>query len=169
MKERTRILLMSASFSISIGTSVAGYLMVGIWQVLIVFPILLILWLVTRHRSAFWTASGVMLIQVILAAIGIIAGSSLPLMLITGTTALISWELLLSHLDRQNFEPDPNLTPVERKHLTSLGAAGGIGFALSLLGPHISLQIPFVAIVALVLIAIGGLVFGVQIIVKRQH
>jgi hypothetical protein len=169
MSRQTRLILIILSLTISGGSSSAGYILAGKWPALAVFPTLFMIWLFAKKISVFWSASSVMVIQVIYTAIGIIIDLYLPLMLIAGATALISWELILWHIDSQENLTDPNLSLLEKNHLISLGAASVIGFILMLIGLSLRLQIPFFLNIALVLIAFGGLVTGVQIIAKSRR
>ena len=136
----------------------AGYLASGYWQILLVFPVLALIWFFVVKYSVFWSAAIFLVITISLAAMGILAGFPLFLMLVAGTTALASWELL--QFNPKQVEIHPLL---ERNHLKTLGLATGTGLVLALIVSGFSLEIPFVVTSILALILFGGFLWGVRI------
>ena len=80
----------SVCLIISLTSLGVGYILDGNWLIMPAIFVMLILWLITRNRSANWSASRLLFIYVLLAAIGVAVNLSLPLMVIGCTTALAS-------------------------------------------------------------------------------
>lgn len=146
----------------------AGYLSTGYWQVLFVFPTLAIIWLFVVKYSVFWSASIILIVYILLAAIGIFADLSLFLMLIGSTTALASWELMQFTQKKVEISLLKSNNLLEINHLKTLAMATSIGFVLVLISSGISLELPFIITSILILILFGGFLFGVRFVGKRN-
>ena len=116
MKFRSTIL--NICLMISAGSLGAGYTLAGFWQILPVLLLILLFGMLEKKR--FWSATGFLLVSVVLAAIGVVADLSVELMIIACTFALAGWELI-------QFEQSPNgnslletSTMLEKHHLRSL-------------------------------------------------
>ncbi|HLO15546.1 MAG TPA: hypothetical protein VK206_12000 [Anaerolineales bacterium] len=114
-----------------------------------------------KNRSDFWLAS-ILLIMFLLAAVGMMANLSTPLMIIASTAALAWWDL--THFGQsividQPFETRPLL---ERTHLQSLVLAISAGLILAFVSAYLDLQISFVGMVLLVVFTIGCLTYAVD-------
>jgi hypothetical protein len=162
-------MLIIASLVISTGCLTAGYVLTGYWHVFLIFPLLLILWLLTYKQSMYLSASIFLIGFVILAALGILLNIQVGLMTIACVTALVCWELLLfdqsnagNSLDKSNFLR-------EKYHLTSLALTASAGLILMLMSANISLHIPFFGVVFLVLTFLGCLIYGMQFVARKKH
>jgi hypothetical protein len=104
-----------------------------------------------------------------LAGIGIEADMSLILMIIGCAFALASWDLI--HF-KQSKVGNPFLktkASMEKNHLQSLALAVFTGLLLAFLGSMIHLRLAFGVIVLLVLMAVGGIVYGLRIFMKKDQ
>ena len=162
-------MLIIISLLISTGCLAAGYILFGYWLIFLVFPLMLIAWLLTYKRSIYLAASILLSGYVTLAAIGITLDLSPVLMIIAPTTALVSWDLLqFDQGSSGNLFYKSNLLR-EKHHLSSLALATSTGLILALLSANINLHIPFVVVVFLVLLTMGCLMYGAQFVVKKNH
>jgi len=127
----------------------AGYILAGYWLILPVFLAMLLFWIFTKNQPVFITASSLLVVFVILAVIGITADLSLILMIVACIAALVSWDLM--------------------QFKYSLGLAAFAGLTLALISSYINMQFPFVLILLLVLTTVGGLIYGMQYILKKKH
>lgn len=165
MKFRSIILYLG--LMISTGSLAAGYFLSGYWQILPVLFVMLIFGILTKKR--FWSASGLLLVHIVLAAIGVIAGLPAGLMILTCIAALVSWDLAQfeqSLVGNSHLETSISL---EIQHMHALALTALTGLLLALMSAYIDLQLPFGVIVSLVLIAMGGLVYSMQYIVKKKR
>lgn len=145
----------------------AGYILNGCWLITPAFLVMVFFWIIMKKRSAFWSASSLLLVYVFLAAIGVAVNLSLPLMVISCITSLASWDL--THFN-QSMVGNPlfeNKAKLEKHHLQSLAIMFGTSLLLELISSYINLQFPFGVIVFLVLMAVGGLVYSIQFINVR--
>jgi hypothetical protein len=165
---KTQSILLNISLIISTGCLAAGYLIAGYWMIVPALLLLVISWVFSTKRSPFWLAAISLLGYVILAAVGIVVNLSLALMIIASTIALVNWELIqFKHSTASNSQARSN-SALENYHLRSLALAASSGLALALFSSFINLQLPFGVVALLVLIAIGGIVFGFQHIIKKK-
>lgn len=162
-------LLIIACLTISAGCLTVGYIFSGIWQMVLIFPLLLALWLLTYKQSIYLSASILLIGYLILAALGILLGFPVGLMTIACVTALISWELLL--FDQSNAEkwPDKSNSLREKYHLKSIALTASVGLILALISANVRLRLPFIVVVFFVLIFMGCLIYGVLFVVKKNH
>ena len=154
---------------ISTGCLGAGYILAGYWLILPVLLSIVFFWIITRNRSVFWSASGLLLAYVLLAAFGLTAGLSSTLMIVACTAALVSWDLILFNQSMVTNSLARSIVALEKTHLLSLAVAASAGLMLALLSSNINLHFSFVIIILLVLTTIGGLIFGMQYIMKKKH
>ena len=134
----------------------------GYWQVMLVLAGMLIFWIATRKKSPFWAASALLLLMVALAAAGVMLKLNFWMMLGTVAGALAWWDLQHFLESAAEIPPDESRAVLEWDRLRSLGAVIVIGLVAAMVGSSISLQLPFLAVTALALLALGGLVFGVR-------
>jgi hypothetical protein len=150
--------------------SVGGaYLVAGYWQIL---PLLLVLapfWIFINNQSGFWSASSLLVVFVMLAGIGITINLSPNLMIITCSSALVGWDLLLFTQDSVQDQTAKTDLLFEQQHLKSLALAAVIGLIVSFIISSINLQIPFGVTYILVLIMTGCLIFGMRYINKEHQ
>ena len=166
---KSRSMLTLTCLAISSGCLAAGYILSGYWQIFLVFPLMLIAWLLTYKRSTYLSASILLSGYVILASIGIIAELSSTLMIIVCTTALISWELLQDNQRVSGYPLGETNGALKKYHLNSLALAASAGLTLALIGANITLQIPFVVTAFLVVLALGSLIYSMQYTVNKKH
>lgn len=161
---KTQSILLNISLIISTGCLAAGYLIAGYWMIVPALLLLVISWVFSSQRSAFWLAAVSLLGYVILAAVGIIVNLSLVLMIIACTLALVNWELIqFKHSTARNSQARSN-SALEKYHQRSLALAASSGLALALFSSFINIQLPFGVVALLVLIAMGFLVYGMRYI-----
>ena len=127
-----------------------------------------IFWLTMNRHSPFWSTTGLLLIDVALAVVGVTLNLSIYLMVVGCTAALACWDL--THF-RHTMIDDPPLgadVRLERFRLQSLAVAVFMGMSLAFIGAFIKLQFSFGVMVFLVLVAVGCLTYGVQYFVRNR-
>jgi hypothetical protein len=159
---KIRLILLIASLFISTGSILVGYISAGFWLILPAIPVLVSLWAFARKESHFRAGSIMLLGFVILAAVGVISGLSVPAMLVACTAALISWDLYLFDRRMAGSPPHPSIADIEGRHIQSLIMGAIAGLLLGVLAINIRLQLPFIAIAFFVLIALGGLLASMR-------
>lgn len=147
---------------VSIACLGLAYVQSGYWWILLAFPAMAVFWTAFKQGSVFQTVSGLLSSYVFLAAAGIVTGLSVVLLAVGCTTALACWDLTIfghefTHQTSRN--DDPRL---ERHHLQSLGLALLVGLILAFVSSYLELNIPFIAVVFLVLVAVGGFTYSLQ-------
>jgi len=147
----------------------AGYILAGYWLILPVFLAMLLFWIFTKNQPVFITASSLLVVFVILAVIGITADLSLILMIVACIAALVSWDLMQFNQGLVGNSLHKTNASLENNHLYSLGLAAFAGLTLALISSYINMQFPFVLILLLVLTTVGGLIYGMQYILKKKH
>jgi len=162
-------MLMVACITISAGCLTVGYIVAGIWQIVLLLPLLLAVWLLTSKRSIYLSASILLIGFVILAALGILLDFPVGLMTVACVSALVGWELLLFDKNSMGNSLDKNSSLREKYHLTSLAFTASMGLILALISANISLYIPFIVVIFLVLIFMGCLIYGVQFALKKKY
>lgn len=144
-----------------------AYILSGYWLIILFFLAMTLLWKLLKNGSLFRTSSTLLALFVVLAAVGVTLNLSTPLILIAGTAALTSWDLtnfVQSVTDNQPEEPKRRL---ESFHLRSLAVASSAGLLLSLIASYASFELPFGVTLLLVLIAMGGITYGLQSLAKN--
>jgi hypothetical protein len=164
MKFRSTIL--NICLMISAGSLGTGYTLAGFWQILPLLLLILLFGMLEKKR--FWSATGFLLVYVVLAAIGVVADLSVELMIIACTFALASWELIQFEQSLDGNSLLETSTPLEKHHMRSLALAGSVGLLLAFTSIYIHLQLSFSMIIFLVLITIGCLTYGIRHIVKKR-
>lgn len=126
-------------------------------------------WVMAKKRSVTWSASILLFIFVLLAAVGVLAKLSTPLMVIGSAAALAWWDL--AHFGQSTVIGQPLETRLllERAHLQSLVLAISAGLILALGSSYLNLQIPFLGTVFLVLLAVGCLTYSLQTLANTDH
>ena len=144
------------------------YVLAGDWLIMLFFLAMATFWILMKKRSVFWSASVLLLTFVFLAAVGVLANFSTPLMVIACTAALACWDLTNFGRSVVVGEPLETVLRLERHHLQSLGLAVSGGLILAFGSSYLSLQIPFLGMVILVLFAVGSLTYGLQSLIKKN-
>ena len=158
---KLRSILLTLSLLLAAGCIGAAYLLTGYWQIIPVLLLLALLLGFTRSRSRFWPASSLLIAFVSLAVYGALNSISIPLIILACTGALAAWDLLQS-------DPPPTGDVLESHHLRALAGAIAAGLLLALLSTSLNLHYSFGVIVILVLIAIGGISYGLQSLLKHR-
>jgi hypothetical protein len=169
LKMNAYSMLIVAGLVISSGCLAVGYIFAGYWQIVLLFPILLVLWLLTYRQSIFLSASIFLISYVTLAAVGVLLEFPIGLMIVTCVISLFSWELMLFNKSNAGNLPDNSDYSRKKYHLNSFALTVSVGLTLAFISANISLNTPFIVIVFLVLISIGCLFYGLQFVVKRKH
>jgi len=128
-----------------------------------VIPVLLVMtifWITTRKKLAFWSASGLLLIYVALAAIGVMINLPISMMVLGCISALACWDLTHFRQSMVDIPSNESQVLLERDRLQSVAAVVFTGLLLTSLSSPISLQLSFIATVFLVLLAVGCLTCG---------
>ena len=160
--------LLIICLTITIGCLGVGYITAGYWLILPILIIILLFWIFMKNQPVFWTASSLLVVFIILAAVGMLADLPLLLMIIAGTAALVSWDLMQFNQRMVGNAASKTNTSFEKHHLNTLAFATFAGLTLALISSSISLQFPFWLIVVLVLMTIGCLIGGIQYIMKKK-
>jgi len=143
-----------------------AYILAGYWLIMPALAAMVFFWIIMKKWSVIWSASGLLSIYVLLAAIGVVIDLPLILMAVGCISALASWDFV--HFD-QSMIGNPPIGTVERlakKHLQSLTAMFGLSLFLTIAGSSFSLRFPFGVVVFLVLLATGCLTYAVKYIKK---
>ena len=141
----------------------SAYVQSGYWWMLLAFPAMAVFWMALKQRSAFQTASGLLFTYVFLAAAGILTGVSVVLLAIGCTAALACWDLTIFGHELADSIPRNDDPRLAKHHLQSLGVALLVGLILAFVSLYLELNIPFIAVVFLVLLAVGGFTYGLQL------
>ena len=153
---------------VSVGSLGAGYILGGYWLILPVFLAMGIFWLTMNRHSPFLSTTGLLLIDVALAVVGVTLKLSIFLMVVGCTAALACWDLTNFRQAITDKPPLGTEVRLEKFHLQSLAMAVFTGLFLAFISSYINLQFPFGAMVFLVLIAMGCLVYGVKYLVRNR-
>jgi hypothetical protein len=142
-------LLFTAITSIILG---AGYGIAGLWFVEILLLLLLVLTFIAIKIDWNWVFSVVLIINSILAAVGIELGVSSFLMIAGITTALASWELSNSEKKFRKIYSHSMSNAFEKNRFRLLGISLGSGLLVAEIALFIHLQLPFVVIYIITII-----------------
>lgn len=142
-----------ANLCLTISTAflVAGYLSAGWWQILLVFPAVLLLWMLSKYLPGICVPSVLFSSYLLLASLGIWMGLA-PYLLVYGSIlALAAWELQLFQRGLAGSFQHSNIGYLEKHHLKSLSAVILLGFLITTVGLNFQLKLPFGVAVMLVL------------------
>lgn len=128
-----------------------GYVQSGVWAAVVgILPLLI--WIAARRWKVPWIANLGLAITTAAAAYGLTMGAPLVWMLPGAALGLASWDLSL--LDASLDGSPPGVTErLEKGHYTSLGLALALSLLVVILGRMIRFQIPFIFMLALVVLA----------------
>jgi hypothetical protein len=166
---KPRITLLPGLSLLSTASITAGYLLAGSWMIL---PALLgmgLLFFFARRRSVFEAASVLLVGAAIFAVVGVMMGLSFTLMLLGCIGALSSWDLMLFSQSLMRATNREDIGLLEGLHYQSLVIAilGGVLFSLT--AANFALDLPFIVILMLCAVALGGVYFGVQNIIGVER
>jgi hypothetical protein len=162
-------LLFSVCLIISVLCLAGGYGIAGRWIGVVTAIITSPTWLVARKHPATWLPFFCLIGSVSLAAIGLLKGSPVVLMICSSGFALAAWDLLLlNKVLRSNSSGEQNHL-YEKKHVQSLALALGSGLVLAMLGRLVDLRISFSLMVFFIALVLYGLERVLVIITKAEH
>jgi hypothetical protein len=126
---------------------------------LVIALLILPVWLLARKRPSSMPPSVALVISVSIATVGLFAGVSSFLMILSATLALASWDLVLldQTLTGSSVSSAKAITLFENRRYQSLALALGPGLLIAVTGQMIHLQIPFIGLVLLVILALFSL------------
>lgn len=159
---KLHLIVLDFCLCVSIGCLGIAYILRGFWLIVPVILVMAIFWITSRKKSAFWSASAILLIYVALAVIGVLIDLSTAMMLLGCTSALAFWDLAHFRQSMGNIPPNESQVRLERDRLQSLAASVFTGLLMASLSSLISLQLQFGAIVFLALLAVGCLTYGLR-------
>jgi hypothetical protein len=164
--------LRKASFVIcmivSVFCLVAGYGITGPWMGTLSSILMIPAWLFARKYPDSWLPYVCLLASICLAVIGKLTGAA-PLIMIFGSgVALAVWDLLYLDVALGSNSSGEQTRQYENKHLQSLTLALGFGLLVAFLGRFVNLQIPFIPLMLLVLLALFELERAYGYIKKRR-
>jgi hypothetical protein len=125
-----------------------------------------LLFFIAWRRSAFQAASVLLFGSFILAAVGVVMQLSFTLMLVSCVGALASWDLMLFYQTVKRATNRDDIGLLEGRHYQSLGIVILGGVLLSLTTVNFALDLPFIVILMLCAVALGGVYFGVRVLIQ---
>lgn len=165
---QSHIILQRICLLVSVTCLGLPFLLVGNWLILPFFLAMAVFWIIMKKKSIFWSASVLLAIIVLLAAGGVMVNLSTPLMIVACTAALAWWDLTNFGQSLVSSQPPEITLSLERTHFQSLSLAVSAGLMLALTSSYLTLQIPFIGVMLLALLAIGCLLYGLQTLVKKM-
>lgn len=130
---------------------VAGYLLSGWWQILLIFPAAWLFWKISKPQTIVYLPTVLFGSYLFLASFGIWIGLGRFVMLYGCILALASWELQLFQQGLVGKPDHLNIKLLERYHLKSLSIVVVLSFIATTIGLNFQLKIPFGVILLLVL------------------
>jgi hypothetical protein len=135
----------------------AGFGLVGRWIGVGLAILVGLAWLLARKYPATWLPFICLLASVCLAVAGQLSGSSPVLMLWGVGAALAAWDLLLLNVSLDHAAFREQTSRHENRHLQALALALGCGLGVASFGRLLHIQLPFLVLLLLVVLAIFGL------------
>lgn len=113
-------------------------------------------WWLAIYRPATPLPLAAFVISMAWSAAGLLAGAPAPLMILSATLALASWDLVLfdHSLSDKPISSAATRALFLNRHYRSLALALGVGLLIVFVGRTIQVQVPFIIIVVLVLLAL---------------
>jgi len=134
-----------------------AFILVGKWIGLVCALGLGALWIYARNKRIAWVPHLLFLSSLSLAAAAILTGAQPVLPVIGAGFTLMVWDLFLLNSDLQDSPQKEPSRRYESRHLWLLILAATAGVLIALLGRLVSINPPFVLLVALILLAMFGL------------
>ncbi len=166
MKRHTVAFYVSLLF-IAVGLG-AAYLSVSAWSFMPVLIGLVSLWGIAKYKPLFGLVSGALLATVSLAGYGVLIGLSPNLMTLACTAGLACWNLLIDRERFRNGVQNAATGALERIHLSSLAWVSAASMVLALFSSLLDFHFPFLPTVLFVSLALGGLLYSVRYILKKN-
>jgi hypothetical protein len=132
-----------------------GLLAVGQWTALAGGALVLAVWMFAHKSASIALSTTALVISVVGGAGGLLAGANPILMLVGGTLALASWDLVNLEHDLLGCLPGNATRRLEQRHLASLALALGIGLLVASAGRALRFQPRF----GVVFILVVGVLF----------
>ena len=138
-------------FILSAGLLAAGYLFAGLWQIVFIFPMALLLWVIAKSRPGISVPSVLFGSYISLASLGVWIGLNQYLMIYGFILALAGWELQLFQTGLTGDLQHSNIELPQRHHLKSLSIVIVLSLLVTTVGLNLHLGLPFGVILFLVL------------------
>ncbi len=151
-----------------LGTSIASLVVAfGLsiyWPALIALPAMLLFWLLTQSKSPFWRASVLLCVYLGLAVTAVLLKRPLLPLVLGCLAALVWWDLQDFESTQSNRTPAEASGSLQKYRLQSLALTAAAGLLLTGAGLWLRIQLPFGAIVLLILLITACLVYVVGIL-----
>lgn len=146
----------------------AAYLSFSAWSFLPVLFGLLLFWGIAKYKPLFGLVSGALLMTVSLAGYGVLIGLSPILMTLVCTAGLACWNLLIDQERDKNGAQNTETGALERIHQSSLAWVSAASMLLALFSSLLDFRFPFLITILFVSLALGGLLYSVRYILKKN-
>ncbi len=145
--------------AISAACLAAGYAVTGQGIAAVMALLTLPLGLLARKRPATVPPSAALAASVSIAAAGLLTRAPSVLMILGAALALASWDLVLweQTLTDNSISSAQTIALLETRHYQSLALALAPGLLIAITGPLIRVQLPFMGLVLLVILALFSL------------
>lgn len=137
---------------LSAGLLTAGYILAGLWQIVFVFPVVLLFWVIAKRQPGISVPSVLFGSYIFLTSLGIWIGLERYLMLYGSILALASWELQLFQAGLVGEPLQSNFGLLERNHLKPLSIVIFLSLLVTTIGLNVHLTLPFGVVLFLVLL-----------------
>ena len=137
---------------LSAGLLAAGYLFAGLWQIVLIFPVALLFWVIAKSRPGISVPSVLFGTYISLASLGVWIGLNRYLMIYGFILALAGWELQLFQTGLTGDPQHTNIGLLEKNHLNSLSIVIILSLLVTTIGLNVRLSLPFGVILFLVLL-----------------
>ena len=137
---------------LSTGLLAAGYLLAGLWQIVLVFPVALLFWMIAKSQPGISIPAVLLGSYISLASLGVLIGLNRYLMVYGPILALAGWELQMFQTGLIVELRQSNIELLERNHLKSLSIVIILSLLVTTIGMNVHLRLPFGVILFLVLL-----------------
>ena len=148
---------------IAITCLVLAFLLAGYWLILVAFLLMILIWIRFRNKPVFYSASSLLLVYVLLSVVGIFANLSTWLLVLGCTAALACWDLTIFGDGIKDNTSMGGGLKLEQHHLKSLAAVVSTGLVSASMSSFIKLNLPFIAVVFLVLLGVGCFTYSLSV------
>lgn len=139
-----------------------AYMLGGYWLIWPAIIAMLAFGMTARGQSAFWPATSLLAVYVLLAVLGIIIRASMLLIVVGCIFALAAWDLADFDGSMLAEAPPKARASLQKNRLQSLVIMAGISLLLMGATYWLRLQLPFGIIVALVVLVTGSILYAVH-------
>jgi len=134
-----------------------AFLWHGEWIMILILPAAPVFWIAFRGQSILWRSSCLLVAYVALAALVVLQGLPVALLVVGVAAALGAWDLTNFAQALVVAAGADDAVPLRRAHLQSLAVALSAGISLSFVGFAANLDLPFAVVGLLALSAIACL------------